>query len=386
MLNSPDTPPVLLIGSNVRFLAENAVRHGREVFTVDYYGDWDTKRLSLNRSIKREGSGVFDLRALMNLASGIQNSGVVYGPGFENDLMALARLSDLGRVIGCSLETVKKSRDPHSLARAAAAWNFSYPKIMTEPADFMRKERWLIKPFTSIGGSGIRFMDETHRPGTERVYYQKFHNGMPSSAIVVSNGSEAALVAVMTQIYGDPAFGADGFRFVGNVFPHPFAREITGSATTIAEALTLEFELKGLWGFDFIYEGNVTLIEINPRPTSSLGLLDMATWNDLLGLHMDSVAGKKSNLILDPGPTGKYFAQGRVYAKTDAVFTGAQAWSERGARDIPHEGDFVNAREPVITVTASDSTYSGALAKLRKEATDAQNSIFPATATPFMKD
>jgi predicted ATP-grasp superfamily ATP-dependent carboligase len=386
MLNSSDAPPILLIGSNVRFLAENAARHGREVFTVDYYGDWDTKRLSQNRSIKREGSGKFDLRALMNLASGVQNSGVVYGPGFENDLMALARLSDIGKVIGCSLETVKKTRDPHSLARAAAAWNFSYPKIAAEPADSMRKERWLVKPFTSIGGAGIRFMDEGYWPGAERVYYQKFHNGMPSSAIVVSNGSEAALIAVMTQVYGDPAFGVDGFKFVGNVFPHPFTREISASATTIAEALTLEFELKGLWGFDFIYSGDVTLIEINPRPTSSLGLLDMATWNDLLGLHMDSVAGKKSNLILDPGPAGGYFAQGRVFAKADAVFTGSQTWSERGARDIPHEGDFITAGEPMITVTASDSTYGGALAKLRKEAEDAQNSILPATATPFMED
>lgn len=386
MLNSQDAPPILLIGSNVRFLAENATRHGREVFTVDFYGDWDTKRLSLNRSIKREGSGILDLRALMNLAAGVENSGVVYGPGFENDLMALSRLSDLGRVIGCSLETVKKSRDPHSLARAAAAWNFSYPKVTTELTDAMRKERWLIKPFASLGGVGIRFIDDTYHHGAERVYYQKFHSGMPSSAIVVSNGSEAALVAVMTQIYGDASFGADGFRFVGNVFPHPFTREITNSATTIAEALTLEFDLKGLWGFDFIYAGDVTLIEINPRPTSSLGLLDMATWNDLLGLHIESVAGKKSNLILDPGPTGRYFAQGRVYAKTDAVFTGSQAWSERGARDIPHEGDFINAGEPLITVTASDSTYGGALAKLRKEACDAHDSISPATATPFMKD
>jgi predicted ATP-grasp superfamily ATP-dependent carboligase len=386
MLNSQDAPPILLIGSNVRFLAENAARHGREVFTVDYYGDWDTKRLSQNRSIKREGSGKYDLRALMNLAAGVQNSGVVYGPGFENDLMALARLSDIGKVIGCSLETVKKTRDPHSLARAATAWNFSYPRIAAEPADFMRKERWLVKPLASIGGGGIRFVDESSWRGAERVYYQKFHNGMPSSAIVVSNGSEAALVAVMTQIYGDPAFGADGFKFVGNVFPHPFTREIAASATTMAEALTLEFELKGLWGFDFIYGGDVTLIEINPRPTSALGLLDMATWNDLLGLHIDSVAGKKSNLILDPGPTGGYFAQGRVFAKADAIFTGSQAWSERGARDIPYEGDFINAGEPVITVTASDSTYGGALAKLRKEAEDAQNSILPATATPFMED
>ncbi|MBI5814371.1 MAG: ATP-grasp domain-containing protein [Nitrospinae bacterium] len=376
--------PSLLIGSNVRFLAENAVRHGHDVFTVDYYGDWDTKRLGPNRSVKRDGSGVFSLQALIQLATGVKNSGVIYGPGFENDIFALAKLSDIGVVTGCSLETVRKSKDPESLNRAASAWNFNFPPIKYELTDQMRQERWVAKPFAGTGGAGIRFVDTLTIPAGGKTFYQKYKSGMPSSAIVVSNGSEASVLALMTQIVGDAAFGASNFRFVGNVFPHPFSREISAQATAIADALTLEFELKGLWGFDFIYAGDITLIEINPRPTSALGLLDIATWNDLLGLHIDSVMGKSSNLIVDPGPTGKYFAQGRVFARMDCIFTGAQGWHERGARDIPHDGDFINAGEPVLTVTATGSSHNGALGKLKQEADEALKGLFPATATPSL--
>ncbi|MBI4665775.1 MAG: ATP-grasp domain-containing protein [Nitrospinae bacterium] len=385
MSNTITAPPVILIGSNVRFLAENAIRHGRDVFTVDFYGDWDAKKLSPNRSVKREGAGVFDLRALPAIADGIANSGVVYGPGFENDIFALARLSDLGLVMGCSIETVRKARDPETIARAATAWNFSYPKISKDMTEFPKGERWLIKPIASAGGVDIRLADEGLAPERGRVYYQQYVPGMPSSAMVVSNGSEAALLGVSTQIIGDPAFNAAGFRFVGNVFPHPFAREITPLATAIAEALTLEFEMKGLWGFDFIYAGSVTLIEINPRPTSALGPLDSATWNDLVGLHIDSVMGKKSNLILDPGPTGRYFAHGRIFARTECIFTGSQAWYDRGARDLPFDGDYISAGEPVMTLTAKGSSYNGALNKLRADADEALNGLLPATATPSLR-
>ena len=87
--SSPEKP-VLLIGSNVRFLAENAVRHGHHIFTVDYYGDWDTRQLGPNRSIIHDGDGDFSIESLVNLAEGIANCGIVYGPGFENDIRAFS--------------------------------------------------------------------------------------------------------------------------------------------------------------------------------------------------------------------------------------------------------------------------------------------------------
>jgi len=367
MSDTTNEPPVLLIGANIRFLAENAVRHLHKIFTVDHYGDWDLRNIAPGKSTRRDG-GKMDLDSLIRLAEGRDYSGVVYGPGFENDLAALAKLKTLGDVLGCSTETTRRVRDPESLRRSAASWNFSYPPLEFRKIRAAQNGLWLEKPLEGMGGDGIGYLNPDSESAEGNVYYQAYVNGLSSSASVVSNGSDATVLGVMTQIIGDKSFGASGFRFVGNIFPNPFEREIIEQVTALADSLTLEYDLKGLWGFDFVYNGDVILIEVNSRPSAGMGLLDIATWNDLLGMHMDSVTGKNSNIIIDPGPRGRYFAQARVFAKDDAAFTGSEKWHERGARDIPFDGDFIRAGEPVLTVTASDKSYNGAMEKLRKEA------------------
>lgn len=359
--------PILLIGSNVRFLVENAVRSGHEVMSFDYYGDWDTARFAPNKSIRRDGDGVMSLDSLIALAEGTPNSGVVYGPGFENSVPSIIKLRGLGEVLGCSLDAVRKSRDPESLRRSAMSWNFLYPPIRMRRDEGLEEGQWLAKPLDGMGGEGITPAQESEG-GRVKEYYQAMVKGLPSSAAVVSDGSEAVVLGIMTQIVGDKSFGASGFRYVGNVFPHPFGEEAEGQVLAIAEALTLEFDLRGLWGFDFIYNGDVVLIEVNPRPSAGLGLLHVATWNDFLGMGIDSVKGRRSNLIVDPGPKGEYFGQARVFARDDMVFNGVEVWYERGARDIPRDGELVKAGEPILTVTASAASYAGVLEKLKKEA------------------
>ncbi len=122
--------PFLLIGSNIRFLAENAVRHGHDIFTVDYYGDWDTRKLSPNRAVSRNGAaGDFSMMSLVDLAEGIDNRGVVFGPGFENDINALLNLKKIGAPLGCGVDSIRNVRNPCNLARAASTWTFKYPDI-----------------------------------------------------------------------------------------------------------------------------------------------------------------------------------------------------------------------------------------------------------------
>lgn len=372
--------PVLLIGANIRFLAESSVRHGHNVFTVDYYGDWDLRKLCPGKSILREGDGAMSLDALIRLAEGVENSGVVYGPGFENDISALAKLKSLGTIMGCSAESVRKARDPETLRRSAMSWNFIYPPVEFKLKESMRTGRWLEKPLCGMGGEGIRFVDDKAKAGAEDVFYQARINGLPSSAAVVSNGSDATVLGIMTQIIGAESFGASGFRYVGNVYPHPFHDETLGQVTTIAEALTLEFDIKGLWGFDFIYNGNVILIEVNPRPSAGLGVIDAVTMNDLLGLHIDSVKGASSSLIIDPGPSRGYTAQARVFAHEDVIFSSPEKWSERGAKDIPYDGELIKAGAPVLTITAAGDSYGKTMAALEDEAGVLYSSLTPATA------
>jgi predicted ATP-grasp superfamily ATP-dependent carboligase len=375
--------PYLLIGSNIRFLAENAVKHGHDVVTVDYYGDWDTRKLAPNRSILRDGDGVMSLLSLVRLAGGIANNGVVYGPGFENDIVALRGLQRLGRVLGCELKSARSARNPESLIRAAATWGFKFPETLLERREPPSDGKWLIKPLNSLGGGGVFFHGAPGGEPEGPYLIQKFTEGIPSSVAVVSNGSDAAILGVMTQIVGDPAFGASNFRFVGNVYPHPFAGDIIERVTEMAEALTLEFDLKGLWGFDFIYDGGVTLLEVNPRPTAGMGLLGACSQSDLLGLHVDSLLRNASDRIIDFAPARRYTGHARVFAEADSAFTGTEEWSQAGARDIPDNGDIIRAGSPILTVTASANTYAGVMSELKAQAARLRLSLAAPKAQAF---
>jgi len=381
MSHAPQDAPYLLIGANVRFLAGNAVRHGHAIQIVDYYGDWDTRRLAPTRSLKRERVGAPSLGALVDLAEGIANKGVIYGPGFENDLAALARLAPLGRVLGCGMESVRNARNPVALARAAGTWNLRYPPVAFRRSESLAPGRWLAKPYHGMGGAGVLDLADPAAAGATQVFYQKFVPGMASSAAILSDGSSATVVAVFTQIVGDPDFGASGFRFVGNVYPHPFADEMGKRVTDMAEALTLEFDLKGLWGFDFVYDGEVNLIEINPRPSSSLGVLGAATLTDLVALHVGGSTGDTSRLYLDAAPAGTYTAQARVFARAEGVFSCAQNWARRGARDIPEDGEIIAAGAPILTLAAADSSYSGVIARLKEQAAELYAGMERSTAS-----
>ncbi|MDH5510992.1 MAG: ATP-grasp domain-containing protein [Nitrospinota bacterium] len=379
----PADKPYLLIGSNIRFLAENAIKHGHNIVTVDYYGDWDTLKLAPNRSILRDGDGVMSMLSLVRLADGIENQGVIYGPGFENDIVALRSLQRLGRVLGCDLKSARSARNPDSLMRAAATWGFHFPEILMEKSSPPESAQWLIKPLNSLGGGGISFYTEKGPEPDGPYLFQKYVEGLPSSVSVVSNGSDAAILGVTTQIVGDPDFGASDFRFVGNVYPHPFSDDIIDQLTEIAEAITLEFDMKGLWGFDFIYNGEVTLIEVNPRPTAGMGLLGICSFSDLLGLHLDSFAHETSDKMIDFAPTRRYTGQARVFAESDLTFFGAEEWAAIGARDIPENGAIIRAGSPILTLTASAISYTKTIETLKTHAAKLLQDLKKPTARAF---
>ncbi|MBF0170500.1 MAG: ATP-grasp domain-containing protein [Nitrospinae bacterium] len=367
-MESPSTKdPLLLIGVDVRSLARNAILHRRDFVLADRFGDASLARRGECHTLGRAYGGESLTRGLADLVRGRHAEGVIYGAGFENDVLTLSRLGEVGPLLGCSLETVRKTRDPESLIRASRAWSFTYPDIRYKRQDLDTDSRWLTKPFAGLFGDGIRFADaeEGLRPG---VFYQRHVPGFSSSALVVSDGSEAFLLGVVANIAADPVYGAEGFQYVGGIYPHPFAAEMGAAVTNMADALTLEFDIRGLWGFDFIYHGGVTLVMVEPRPPVGLELINMATWNDLLGMHTDALTSKSSNHIIDPGPAGTSYGFARVRAAEELIFSHGERWAERGALDLPADGESVRAGQHLATLTARGKSYSVVRDDLRQQA------------------
>ncbi len=372
--------PHLLIGVDVRSLARNALRHNRAFILADRFGDpaMAQRRECLTLGRNHEGESL--TRALAELVRGRHTGGVVFGSGFENDVLTLSRLGEVGPLMGCSIEAVRKTRDPESLIRASRAWSFPYPDIRYKKQDLDEESRWIAKPFAGLFGDGVRFAEEEEglRPG---VFYQRHTPGFPSSALVVSDGSEAFLLGTVANIAAEPLYGATGFQYVGGIYPHPFADEITTSVANMADALTLEFDIRGLWGFDFIYHGGITLVMVEPRPPVGLELINMATWNDLLGMHLDALTSKSSNHIIDPGAPSRSYGFARVRAAEELVFSHNEQWTERGALDLPADGESIKAGQHMVTLTATGESYTSVRESLRQQAATLANDLGVAVAT-----
>jgi predicted ATP-grasp superfamily ATP-dependent carboligase len=104
------------------------------------------------------------------------------------------------------------------------------------------------------------------------------------------------LLGLTEQLVGQPAFGATGFNYCGNLVPPPLPsdelaallREVRALITYLAEI----FGLRGLNGLDFIWHaGRAWAIEINPRPSASLELLDLAYGLRVFDAHVRSFGG-----------------------------------------------------------------------------------------------
>lgn len=355
--------PILLAGITVRMLAELAKRAGYAVLSLDYFGDADLRSLCPGISLLRDHNISYTPDALVNAANGLDAPFVVYSASLENHPNHVARLAQKRTLLGNAPETLFRVRDSRQLAAALQSAGFCFPQTVW-PGDETRPDisgpdisgRWLWKPIRSGGGHGIR--DWHGEPLAKEGILQERLTGMVGSATFVANGLEGLLVGLTKQLIGKEVFGANEFRYCGNVMPPPLPQEelliLLQEVRTIVNHLTAEFGLRGLNGLDFIWhEGRVWTIELNPRPTASIELMDWAYDLRLFAAHVQAFTGQLPSFDLeqamrDAPAAGKAI----LFAAEDITLGDTGSWFERGIRDIPYPGEHIRRGNPVCTVLA----------------------------------
>ena len=206
--------------------------------------------------------------------------------------------------------------------------------------------------------------------------------GRVCSAQFVANGKEAVLLSLTEQLVGRSEFGAQGFMYCGNILPLPEVSEdaaILDQARQIVNLLTREFALVGLNGMDFILsKGEILPIEINPRFTAAMELVESAYGLPIFDLHMKALSQgelPEFNLGKAKQPTKKYFAKTILYAEKDGWAPNTEAWMERGLRDVPHPGERLVQGKPICTILTSADTPADCLADLINQAEAIQGEI-----------
>lgn len=361
----PDRGHVLIAGVTTRALAVSAARAGYRVTAVDAFGDADLRAVAELVPLRRPLGGAFGAMDAARAARAVHAHFAAYTSNFENDPSAVDVLARGRRLLGNDAVTLARVRDPLALARALRARGFAVPLTRASAPPAGQRGLWLLKPRRSGGGHGTVAW-HPRRPVPRRAYLQEWITGLPGSIAFAADGERAVPLGLTRQLVGEPALGASGFRYCGSLLAgdaplFPRQDELLERATALADAVTESFGLRGLNTVDFIARRGVPFpIEVNPRYSASMELVERASGLSLFRVHLEASAGR---LPRRPRAVRPVFGKAVVFARRGFVVDDPATWRIDVA-DIPRRGERIARGRPICTVFAHGHTAAACRAAL----------------------
>jgi predicted ATP-grasp superfamily ATP-dependent carboligase len=360
---------VLIAAPSGRALACAARRAGFIPLVADMFGDDDVRALASCRVIPGGVSSRFEAETLIPLLEDLEEEcgepalGVVYGGGFEDRPQLLRALAMRWPLLGAAPEAVERVKDPERLAATLAVLGVPHPEIRLSRPKF--PSGWLMK--RQGGGGGGHVHDASSGVIPEgRVYYQRWIEGRPVSALFVASPERGCVTLGFSDQWTAPCH-AYPYRYGGAARPASIDEEMMADMAAAVRKTAREFGLAGLGSADFIVNGAAwSLIEINPRPGATLDIFDCDE-TPLLALHIAAIGGVLPTRA--PALTGAAAAQ-VVYMDRDVESVAYSDWPDWLA-DRPSLGVSLQQDDPFCTVRAQAPTADGARRLSRERAAEA---------------
>lgn len=375
-------PPLLILGASTRAAATSAVRAGFAPFCADRFGDEDLRRIASVVAVDN------DLHHTLDAVLALPPMPWIYTGSLENDPKFIAAVSERHTLLGNPREVLRKVRDPFWLERTLRAHDLpalrvesvrssdAYVRTDFRPDVGVRStsERWLLKPMRGGGGCRIEVWSGQPRPSSERLHLQEFRPGTPMSALFIARADAAEWIGVCEQLIG-PASGAPTeFGYAGSIGPIAVNDRTRELLQRIGDTLTREAQLRGLFGIDFILADDIPwLVELNPRYTASVEVLERAFGRALMAEHSTACGDPTAIVSAWPVPS-RIIGKQIVYAACDGIAPSLENLFERDRQpdesslvaDIPACGTRILRVWPICTVFAAGATSFEVRAKLRE--------------------
>lgn len=358
---------ILIVGVSARALAESAIRTGlaHRIVAADYFGDFDLGTLCPHRSIKRDLRLPYEARHLIAASADLPFDVLIYTANLENYPSVIEAIAGGRPILGNSPAVLTSVRDPARLLGVLTQAGIPTPKIAFD-ADYSDPHPdtvWLRKPLRGGGGHGIAVHRSEDR--LERgVFLQEYLDGVSCAAVFAADGSEARLLGISEQLIGRTEFGADGFRYCGSILGPIGAgwsewSDLDDRVNQVVGAITRAFHLVGVNGIDFILKGQTVYpIEVNPRYTASMELVERAYGLNIFRTHLDACLGRLPDFDLLAHYDVGYFGKAVHCASRALIFHNPQWWFEQGIRDLPHEREQIAPGKPVCTLFSRGQSRS----------------------------
>lgn len=375
---SPVKNELTIIGASARAAAQSANRAGFAVHAADLFADLDLQRVCRAAPVSDYPDG------LARAVAGPQSGSWMFTGALENSPDLVDRLADVRSLFGNKGAALRDVRRPDLVERSLREAGLPSPEVRLNAAH--GEPGWLRKPLRSAGGLHITACSESDFGGRAELpgyYYQRFVAGMPCSAAYVAARGQARLLGVTRQLIAEHWTGASGFRYCGSVGPLAVTDKQIGAFARIGQVLAERFSLAGLFGVDAIvnHEG-VWTVEINPRYTASMELVERSLEASLVDLHVRAcLSGDLPAADVAPRHSTETFGKAIVFA--EHAFTLDDDWAAFAnpqtdrplLADVPAAGAQFHAGWPVVTVLSSGRDYREVVARLPQHVAEVQRLI-----------
>jgi predicted ATP-grasp superfamily ATP-dependent carboligase len=371
----PPSPPMvtdagplmdlLIVGASVRAASQSARRAGLVPDAIDLFTDFDL--IGLARRTCRLPRDRYP-HGLPALAATFPPGPFLFTGGLENHPDILAAIARERPLWGVDPLTIAAVRNPFRVRDALRDAGLPTADIGDSVAGLPRDGSWLVKPRQSAGGLRLAILEAgTPVPGDGSVYFQKRLVGRSLGAVYLGKATDVELVGVTESRQGAP--GAP-FAYAGSVGPVPLSTRLQQRIRVLGQTLFDAFALRGLFGVDLIERDDVPIpIEVNPRYTASVEVLERATGRALLAEH--------GRVFEAPDPSGlprlsdttsasafhPFAGKAIVYA-TAPLHLPEHDFEPPHFADLPAPGSRFARGEPILTVFARGRTLEGVQRRL----------------------
>ncbi len=286
-------PRVLILGASTRAAAFSAWRAGYEPVCVDQFADADLCAMTEVHPVESLSFTENDTHPpIMQAIQDLSDLPVLYAGGMENQPLLLSYLESHHTLWGASCRAIQRVRDPQQLADGLTEVRQRMLPVRMASDPPPRDGAWMVKPLASAGGRGIFPWDaatpDLHLDGAH--YFQQRVHGRVYSALFLAETEpgDVRFIGLTRQLVGCPELHAGPFAWCGNIGPAFLPVEVEFMVRRWGNILKWKFGLTGLYGIDFIVDeaGQPWLLEVNPRLTGSVEILELACGLTLLADHI----------------------------------------------------------------------------------------------------
>ena len=351
--------PLIIVGASARAAAFSAHRAGYAPYWLDQFGDEDLRR-------RFPGSVISGYpKAAVELIAGAPDAPFLYTGAMENHPDVLEQLCAQRKLLGNPKPACLRIRDPSILYDALRRNGIACPEIrIVAGSAAENRYDWLIKPLRSAGGIGTGHYGG--QPVDKRHYLQEYLQGDSFSAVYVGSQGGCRLLGVTRQLVGLPEFHAGEFSYCGSIGPLELNDADNGIWRHMGEVISREFKLMGLFGIDAIkYRDRIYPVEVNPRYTASVEVLELALGCQAIRFHCDACTNRLPGI--DKREAGHLVGKAILFAPEDFNFTGCVQDGFTVA-DIPARGTAIKRGQPVLTVIVTGNSISSITQSLKRAA------------------